>query len=174
MRFWLYMIVMYHSMAVGIEVGMRHSMALSLALNEKHNKVVDIDGMTKDCRSCKYWKGKQEDPGYEKWTMTHDCHINHEGSSGSMETVGAMQIFNHSINKYGLCYITYIGDGDSSAYKKVSESKPYGDHPVGKLEWVGHIQKGVGAGLLNLVKEKKGIRDKGEGKLTQKVIYTLR
>ena len=74
------------------------------------DKVADIDVMTKDCRSCMYWKGKQEDPGYENWTMTHDCHINHEGSSGSMETEGAVRIFNRSINKYGLRYINYIGD----------------------------------------------------------------
>ena len=48
-----------------------------------------------------------------------------------------MRIFNRSINKYGLRYINYIGDGDSSAYKEVSESKPYGDQPVSKLECVG-------------------------------------
>ena len=93
--------------------------------------------------------------------MTHDCHINHEGSSGPRETEGAVRIFNRSINKYGLRYINYIGD--SSTYKKVSESKPYGDQPVGKLECVGHIQKRVGASLLNLVKETKGIGGKGIG-----------
>ena len=103
---------------------------------------------------------------------------NHEGSSGSMETEGAVRIFNRSINIYGLRYINYIGDGDSSAYKNVSESKPYGDQPVGKLDCVGHIQKRVGAGLLNLAKENKGIGGKGiggkgEGKLTRKVINTL-
>ena len=74
--------------------------------------------------------------------------------------------------------LNYIGDGDSSAYKKVSESKPYGDQPVGKLECVGHIQERVGAGLLNLLKENKGIGGKGiggkgEGKSTRKVINTL-
>ena len=60
----------------------------------------------------------------------------------------------------------------------MSESKRCGDQPVCKLECVGHIQKRVGTGLLNLVKENKGIGGKGiggkgEGKLTQKVINTL-
>ena len=128
--------------------------------------------MTKDCRSCKYWKGKQENPGYENWTITHDCHINHGGSSGSMETEDAVRIFNRSINKYGFRCINYIEDGDSSAYKQVSDSKPYVDQPVGKLEYVGRTQKRVEAGLLNLVKENKGIGGKGEGKLTRKVINT--
>ena len=70
--------------------------------------------------------------------------LNHEGSSGSMETEGTVRIFNRSINKYGFRYINYIGDGDSSAYKRVSDSKPYVDQPVGKLECVWHIQKRVG------------------------------
>ena len=52
------------------------------------------------------------------------------------------------------------------------ESRPYGDIPLGKLECVGHIQKRVGAGLLSLVKEHKGIGGRGEGKLMRKVINT--
>ena len=50
----------------------------------EHDKVVDIDVMAKDCRSCKYWKGKQEAQGYENWTMTHDCHI----KGASTKTIG--------------------------------------------------------------------------------------
>ena len=92
--------------------------------------------------------------------------INHEGSSGSMETEGAVRIFNRSIKKNGLRYTNYIGDGDSSAFK-LSESNSYPNKPVEKLERVGHIQKRVGAGL-SLVKEHKGIGGKGEGKLTRK------
>ena len=77
-----------------------------------------------------------------------------------------MRIFNRSIERNGLRYINYIGDGDSSAFKKVSESNPYPNKPVEKLECVGHVQKRVGAGLLSLVKE-------GQRKLTWKVINTL-
>ena len=89
--------------------------------------------------------------------------INHEGSSGSMETEDAVRIFNHSIKKNGLQYTNYIGDGDSSALKKVSESNPYPNKPVEKLECVGHIQKRVGVGFLSLVKEHKGIGGKWGG-----------
>ena len=143
------------------------------AIERVSDKVVDIDVMTKDCRSCKHWNGKEKEPEYEKWLMTHDCLINHEGSSGSMETEGAVRIFNRSLEKNGLRYINYIGDGDSSAYKRVLVSNPYNDVPIGKLECVGHIQKRVGADLLTLVKENKGISDRCEGKLTHKVINTL-
>ena len=117
---------------------------------ERVSDKVNIDIMTKDCRSCKYWDGKEEEPEYEKWILSHKCMINHEGSSGSME--GVVRIFNRSVKKNGLRYTNYIGD--SSAFK-VSESNPYPNKPVEKLECVGHIQKRVGAGLLSLVKEQR-------------------
>ena len=114
-----------------------------------------------------------DDPGYEDWAIKHDCLINHKGSSGSMETEGAVRIFNRSVQKNGLYYINYIGDGDSSAFKGVHDSDPYPGRTVQKLECVGHVQKRVGAGLLNLTKVNKGISGRGDGKLTRKVINTL-
>ena len=36
------------------------------AIERVSDKVVDIDIMTKDCRSCKHWNGKEEEPGYDK------------------------------------------------------------------------------------------------------------
>ena len=54
------------------------------------------------------------------WLSTNKCLIDHEGSSVSMETEGAVRIFNNSIEKNGLRYVNYIGDGDSSAFKKSS------------------------------------------------------
>ena len=47
------------------------------------------------------------------------------------------------------------------------------DKPVEKLECIGQIQKRVGVGLLSLVKERKGISGKWEGKLARKGIITL-
>ena len=88
--------------------------------------------------------------------MTHECQINHEGSSTSMESKGAVQIFNRSIEKHKLRYVNYIGDGDSSA--RVTES---------------HVQKRVGAGLIKLTQDNPSIKGRGEGKLTKKVINTL-
>ena len=87
------------------------------AIERVSNKIVDIDVATKDCRSCKYWESKEGETGYENWLSTHKCPINHEGSSGSMETEGTVRIFNNSIEKNGLRYVNYIGDVDSSAFK---------------------------------------------------------
>ena len=143
------------------------------AIERVTDKVVDVDVMTKYCHSCKHWNGRVDDPGYEDWAIKHDCLINHKGSSGSMETEGAVRIFNRSVQKNGLYYINYIGDGDSSAFKGVHDSDPYPGRTVQKLECVGHVQKRVGAGLLNLTKVNKGISGRGDGKLTRNVINTL-
>ena len=144
------------------------------AIERVTDKIIDVDVMTKDCRSCKYWSGKESEAGYDDWVRSHKCSMNHDGSSGSMESEGAIRIFNRSIANYKLRYVNYIGDGDSSAYKKVKESNPYSsDDLPRKLECVGHIQKRVGTGLLKLVKQNKGIGGRGKGKLTKQVINTL-
>ena len=59
-----------------------------------------------------------------------------------MESAGAVPIFSSSIEKYNMWYSHYIGDGDTECFKKVVDSKPYGDDlkPI-KLECVGHVQK---------------------------------
>ena len=143
------------------------------AIERCSDKVVDVEVMTKDCRSCKMWNDKKDDPGYTNWKLTHECQINHEGSSTSMESKGAVQIFNRSIEKHKLRYVNYIGDGDSSAFSKVLESDPYPGKQINKLECIGHIQKRVGAGLIKLTQDNPSIKGKGDGKLTKKVINTL-
>ena len=74
----------------------------------KVQQIVDIDVMTKDC---KYWESKEDETGYENWLSTQKCPINHEGSSGSMETEGAVRIFNNSIEKtvYGMLTTLVMG-----------------------------------------------------------------
>ena len=42
-------------------------------------------------------------------------------------------------------YTDYIiGDGDTTSFKEVQASKPYGDLLIQKLECVGHVQKRLG------------------------------
>ena len=95
--------------------------------------------MTKFCRSCTQWSSKQNEPGYEKWKVNHICPINHERSSSSMWSEGALKIFHRSLEKYHIRYVNYIG-GDSSAFAKVAESNLYSGKSVNKLECIGHIQ----------------------------------
>jgi hypothetical protein len=123
------------------------------------------------------WRGKKETKEYQCWKVEHQCQINHEGSSGSMEASGAVAMFNRSVAKHNLIYHEYLGDGDSSAFNDVKTSDPYKDFDVLpiKLECVGHVQKRLGTRLRNLVKAHKGTKTplSGKGKLTEKVINSM-
>ena len=60
-----------------------------------------------------------------------------------MESAGALAIFRRSEELHSLRYTEYIGDGDSKAYKTVSEAGVYGPGvEISKLECTGHIQNG--------------------------------
>ena len=105
--------------------------------------------------------------------------LNHSGSAGSMKPEGAKRIFNQSVSKHGLKYVDYFGDGDSSSFKTVKDSQPYGDVEVKKLECVGHVQKRLGSRQRKLRMQMRGkkLRDgkllSGAGCLTDKKIDTL-
>ena len=60
---------------------------------------------------------KREDHAkYEEWKMKHRCQVNHTESYASMESVGAVEMFKRSVEKYKLQYTKYPGDGDSSDF----------------------------------------------------------
>ncbi|XP_065680580.1 uncharacterized protein LOC136094527 [Hydra vulgaris] len=150
------------------------------AISKDNKKVLDVHVMSKFCKSCAVWKKKKNSLEYEHWKANHRCDINHSKSSGAMESAGAIEIFHSSVEKYGLRYAHYIGDGDTASFNDVVQSKPYGDEliPI-KWECIGHIQKRLGARLRNKRKELKGklLSDgkkiNGRGRLTDLAINTL-
>lgn len=74
-----------------------------------------------------------------------------------MEGEIAKEIFSCSVELYNLRYTGFIEDGDTNSFKKVFDSKPYGDDvEVQKLECVGHVQKRMGKKLRDLKKYAKG------------------
>ena len=59
-----------------------------------------------------------------------------------MEGAIAIKLWKRSIERNQLVYSTYIGDGDSSSYKRLVESNPYEDlESVRKEECLGHVKK---------------------------------
>ena len=136
------------------------------AVGSVSGKVLDIEILSNYCRLC-----EKED------NDEHECHLNHSGSSNAMEPAGAVRIFSRSIETRGLKYTDYLGDGDTSAYRAVCQSKPYGeDGVIAKRECIGHIQKRVGSRMRKLKASMKGkiLSDGktigGAGRLTDKVI----
>ena len=142
-----------------------------------HGKCIDVNVMTKCCRQCKIWNRKKGSEEHQNWLSKHNCPINHQSSSGAMESTGAVEIFQRSVLKNNLIYNEYLGDGDTSSYKEVFASnvyKDYGNNPI-KLECVGHVQKKCGNRLRNLCKKLKGTKNSlsGRGKLTDKTINSM-
>ena len=116
-------------------------------------EVLDYSLKSLSCHECQSHEHDHKDSDqYKKWLQKHRdyCHINHEGSSGSMEVAGAIEIFTRSIETRALKYTEFIGDGDSSTFGKVKEALEitYGDdYSIIKEECVGHVQKRIGASL---------------------------
>lgn len=146
----------------------------------KSGKCIDVEVLSNICKGCQYWEGKEGTDGYERWRLKHLCKVNHKGSAGAMEAIGATRMFLRSEDNRQLRYTQYLGDGDSASFKKVMELKPYGDEiKIEKLECVGHVQKRCGTRLRRLVNESKGRKLEdgkgigGMGRLTKKKIDTL-
>lgn len=97
----------------------------------------------------------------------------------NVQAVCYANIFKRSITKNNLRYIIYIGDGDSTAFNTIEESKPYRDTIITKLECVAHVQKRLGTrcykwGLTGKGKKlSDGRRIIGTGHLTDKAINAL-
>ena len=59
-----------------------------------------------------------------------------------MESEGAVEIFKRSKETRKLCYVSYLGDGDTNSFIKVVEAQPYGEEKIQRND--GHVQKRVG------------------------------
>ena len=142
-------------------------------LSLDNGKFLDIEPMSRHCRMCKSREDlKKSDPNkYDEWFEVHKskCKLNYAGYAGGMEVTGTERIFGRSVEKHGLRYTKFLGDGDSKSHHAVANIYP--GVTVEKLECVGHVQKRVGTRLRNLKKNVKNLG--GAGKLTDKMIDRL-
>ncbi len=150
------------------------------AISIDTKKCLDVEILSDKCQQCLKWNKKQDDPKYPEWKATHQCKVNHTGSSGNMETADTVKIFERSVATGALKYKDMLGDGDSSTHSANVESKPNGEGCVpNKLECVGHVQKRVGSRLRKLKNSSKGIKlsdgkgPSGKGRLTDGKIDVL-
>ena len=147
-----------------------------------NGKVLDTEVLTKYCAECGHHENmSKESEEYKKWWEGHrdNCDVNYHGSSPAMEAIGALRIWQRSVEKHNLRYTVVISDGDSKTIKHLNDNKPYAEIEITKHECVGHIQKRLGTQLRT--RKKSGKRDKdgkavrfgGKGRLTDKVIDAL-
>ena len=105
-------------------------------------RVIDTEVLTKNCHSSKLWEHKKDSSNYEDWNATHNCPINHKGSTASM-----IRMFGRSEREKELRYTTCIGDGHTKTYQEVCKSKSCDNVEIVKAECTGHVQKRVGSRL---------------------------
>ena len=148
--------------------------------------VLDCEVLSRDCKNCAlHIPLKETNPAvYEGWKVDHEgkCHLNHEGSTSSMESAAAVAVFSRSVKSYGLRYTKYYGGGDSSSFSMVENI--YQSTKIVKYECLGHYQKRVGNRLGKLRQHVKGlggkdktteiaVTKKAKGKLTDASIDIL-
>lgn len=85
------------------------------------------------------------------------CLLNHAESPQSMESSPFMKLYKRTVKKRGLYYDPFIGDGDCSAYRDVTNVNVYGfTKAIGKEEDKGHVTKRMGNQLQALVRDWRG------------------
>ena len=77
-------------------------------------KCLSYECLVKTCKVCEMWAPRKGSIDYENFIKEHECPINHVGSAGAMEALGAVNIFEKSVADLQLRFTTYTGDGDSS------------------------------------------------------------
>lgn len=76
-------------------------------------KVIDCGTRSKICKSCEVWEKRDKNSrSYRRWDNQHrdKCTLNHDGSSGGMESAIIKDIFSRSVEHYNLRYSRFIGD----------------------------------------------------------------
>ena len=117
------------------------------AIDSESGKVLDYDLCQRVCRKCLAWTEERitnNPEEYSSFSSMHadECTANFLGTSQAMEGEIAVKLWQRSASQNQLVYATYIGDGDSSSFKRVVASDPYnGQEQVRKEECLGHVQK---------------------------------
>ena len=133
------------------------------AIDTDFGKVLDYSLYDRVCFSCSKWPESRRTSvpeEYEDYWNAHKeiCSANYKGTSQSMESSAAIEVWNRSIDTHNLAYGTYIGDGDSSSFKNLLQSDPYsGLVPIRKEECIGHVQKRLKKRLMKKITGASGL-----------------
>ncbi|XP_022911744.2 uncharacterized protein [Onthophagus taurus] len=74
-----------------------------------------------------------------------------------MESDIIVEDFKCSIEMHGLKYTKIVGDGDSSVYKKILETRPHGSACIEKIECRNHLYRNLGTKLREISRRKKSL-----------------
>ena len=117
------------------------------AIDSDFGKVLDYSLYDRVCFTCSKWPESRRcscPEEFQEFREAHkdQCTSNYSGTSQSIKSSGAIDVWRRSIATHNLAYGTYIGDGDSSSFKNLIQSDLYnGEVPIRKEECIGHVQK---------------------------------
>lgn len=142
---------------------------LGAVIDLKTKLPIDFDILSTYCKGCQIKDriADKESSSYKKWVLKHKkhCQRNYQGSAKSMEQQIAVFMWKRSIKLYNFRYTTFLGDQDSSTFSKLESENIYGDnHPIIKLNCVGHVVKSFGTALRSTSKKH---HLGGKGRLTK-------
>ena len=132
-----------------------------IGLNTK--KVISYGVRNQDCRTCKNSESCQKSP------KAHDCRRNHTGSSKSMESSVAVQLFNEAPLQ-GMRFSTYVGDEDSTTESRL---KALVEYEIEKWTDVNHARRTLGSRLYSLKGTVKGLNSTVIIYISRNVLDTL-
>ena len=76
----------------------RGHVSLNDVVTACHNgECINVHIISKRCRKCNIKKVSLKNSECNERLMSHDCNINHKGSSGSMEGAGSVELFSRSV-----------------------------------------------------------------------------
>ena len=138
--------------------------------------VIDFIALSNYCRECETGPNAN-DEGYRAWYTSHrpKCQKNFEGTSGAMESEGAVILFQRSLELFKFRYTSLMGDGDAKTHLRVLQADPYDGRDIKRLQCTNHVAKSMGTALRKLVAAHKGTDESisGKGKLTDVRIKEL-
>ena len=100
--------------------GYRSHIGVRFVMDSETGAVLDFEVMSNFCQKCLVQENVLSPEEFSDWKEGHvSCSKNYDGKSGMMETEAAVRMWSRS-EANGFQYRSFIGDGDSSAFKAVS------------------------------------------------------
>lgn len=123
------------------------SSGMGSAIGVTTGKVISYATRNLECRICKHAEESQSSP------RAHDCRHNYQGSSKSMESSVAVQLFNEAPAN-GMRFSTYVGDEDSTTESRL---KVLVDYDIEKWTDLNHAKRTLGSRLYAMKGKVKGM-----------------
>jgi hypothetical protein len=154
-----------------------HSSHIGIGFVIEYNTgiVLDLEVICNFCMDCARKEAALEPDELADWKQKHQpkCKKNFDGKSGAFEKEAAVRIWNRS-TKLGLRYVTFLSDGDSSAFIGVNDLNdgkgPY-EVPVVKEDCINHVTKRFGSRLRALKSKTKVLTTTRAGKQVMRSAY---